>query len=162
MDRTRTFAVAQLVEKANRKTAWAFLEHLPEAVPYQIHTILTDNEIQFTNRKHDTSAFEHIFARVCRENGMDHRLTKPNPPWTNGQVERMNRTIKKATVKRCHYDAHSQLETHITDFMAAYNYPRRLKTLQGLTPFEHICKIRTSESDRFNVNPTHHMLGLYT
>mmetsp|Transcript_29206 Transcript_29206/g.56494 ORF Transcript_29206/g.56494 Transcript_29206/m.56494 type:complete len:265 (-) Transcript_29206:675-1469(-) len=40
IDRTSKFAVAQLVEKANRKTAWAFLEHLLEAAPYKIHTIL--------------------------------------------------------------------------------------------------------------------------
>ena len=33
------------------------------------------------------------------ENDIDHRLTKPKHPWTNGQVERMNRTIKDATVK---------------------------------------------------------------
>ena len=43
IDRTSKFAVAQLVEKANRKTAWEFLEHLLEVVPYKIHTILTDN-----------------------------------------------------------------------------------------------------------------------
>ena len=83
-------------------------------------------------------------------------------PWINGQVERMNRTIKEATVKRFHYDTHSQLETHITDFIAAYNYARRLKTLNGLTPFEYICKIWTSEPDRFILNPTHHTMGLTT
>ena len=27
-------------------------------------------------------------------------------PWTNGQVERMNRTIKDATVRRFYYDSH--------------------------------------------------------
>lgn len=43
IDRTSKFAVTQLVEKADRKTAWEFLEHLLEAVPYRIHTILTDN-----------------------------------------------------------------------------------------------------------------------
>lgn len=48
------------------------------------------------------------------------------------------------------------------DFIAAYNYARRLKTLQGLTPFEYICKIWTNEPDRFNVDPTHHTLGLNT
>ncbi len=53
----------------------------------------------------------------------------------------MNRTIKEATVKRYHYDTHAQLKTHINDFIAVYNYARRLKTLQGLTPFEYICKI---------------------
>ena len=43
IDRTRKFAVTQLVEKSDRKTAWEFLEHLLKAVPYRIHTILTDN-----------------------------------------------------------------------------------------------------------------------
>ncbi len=101
------------------------LRNLIAAVPYTIHTDLTENGIQFTNRKQDQFAFEHIFSRVCRENGIDQRLTKVNHPWTKGQVERMNRTIKEATVKRYHYDTHSQLETHLTDFIAAYNYAHR-------------------------------------
>ena len=66
-------------------------------------------------------------------------LTKPNHPWTNGQVERMNRTIKEATVKRHHYDSHDQLRRHLQDFIEAYNFGRRLKTLKGLTPYEYSC-----------------------
>jgi len=162
IDRTSKFAYVELHERAGKMVAAQFLRNLIAAVPYRIHTILTDNGIQFTNRKQDTSAFEHIFDRVCRENSIDHRLTKVNHPWTNGQVERMNRTIKEATVKRYHYDTHAQLETHLNDFIATYNYARRLKTLQGLTPFEYICKIWTSEPERFRVNPTHHTLGLNT
>ncbi|WP_215751276.1 MULTISPECIES: integrase core domain-containing protein, partial [unclassified Gluconobacter] len=83
-------------------------------------------------------------------------------PWTNGQVERMNRTIKEATVKRFHYDSHEQLRTHLNDFMAAYNFGRRLKTLNGLTPYEYVCKIWTSEPERFIINPTHQIPGLNT
>ena len=162
IDRTSKVAYVELHERAGKMVAAQFLRNLIAAVPYKIHTILTDNGIQFTNRKQDTSAFEHIFDRVCREHEIDHRLTKVKHPWTNGQVERMNRTIKEATVKRYHYDTNLQLETHITDFIAAYNYARRLKTLQGLTPFEYICKIWTSEPERFNVDPTHHTLGLNT
>ena len=41
IDRTSKFAITQLVEKADRKTAWEFLEYLLKAVPYRIHTILT-------------------------------------------------------------------------------------------------------------------------
>ena len=52
----------------------------------------------------------------------------------NGQVERMNRTIKDATVKRYHYEFHDQLVRHLADFLAAYNFARRLKTLNGVTP----------------------------
>jgi hypothetical protein len=44
----------------------------------------------------------------------------------------MHRTIKEATVKRCHCDTHFQLEPHITDFISAYDCARRLKTLQRL------------------------------
>ena len=46
----------------------------------------------------------------------------------------MNRTIKEATVQRYHYDNHQQLERHLNDFVEAYNFGRRLKTLKGLTP----------------------------
>jgi len=52
---------------------------------------------------------------------------------------------------------HDQLRTHLADFMAAYNFVRRLKTLNGLTPYEYITKIWTSEPDRFIVNPIHQM-----
>jgi len=45
---------------------------------------------------------------------------------------------QKATVKRYHSDRHEQLKTHLSDFINAYNYARRLKTLKGLTPYEFI------------------------
>lgn len=32
----------------------------------------------------------HMFDMRCRENGIEHRLTKIKHPWTNGQEERMN------------------------------------------------------------------------
>jgi hypothetical protein len=61
----------------------------------------------------------------------------------------MNRAIKDATAKRFHYGAHDQLRTHLANFLTAYNFARRLKWLRGLTPYEYICKIWTSEPDRF-------------
>lgn len=165
IDRTSKFAVAQVVEKADRKTAWEFLELLLDAVPYRIHTILTDNGIQFAEQPRNRNTIisrPMRFDMICEANGIEHRLTKPNHPWTNGQVERMNRTIKDATVKRYHYDRHEQLRSHLADFLDAYNFARRLKTLSGLTPYEYICKIWTSEPDRFNLNPIHLMPGLNT
>ena len=165
IDRTSKFAVARLVEKADRKTAWEFLERLLHAVPYRIHTILTDNGIQFAEqpRNRNTVISRPMrFDMICEANSIEHRLTKPNHPWTNGQVERMNRTIKDATVKRYHYDSHDQLRSHLADFLDAYNYARRLKTLSGLTPYEYICKIWTSEPHRFIVDPIHQMPGLNT
>ena len=136
-----------------------------EAVPYQVHTILTDNGIQFAEQPRNRNTIYSRpmrFDMICEANSIEHRLTKSNHPWTNGQVERMNRTIKDATVKRYHYDDHAQLRTHLADFLAAYNFGRRLKTLGGLTPYEYLCKIWTSEPDRFILNPLHQMPGLNT
>src|ERR687894_92690 len=102
VDRTSKFAFARLVESAGKMEAARFLRELVEAVPYRIHTVLTDNGVQFTPRKQDVWDGRHNFDRVRDEHGIEHRLTKVNHPWTNGQVERMNRTLKDATVKRYH------------------------------------------------------------
>ncbi|ROO29449.1 IS481 family transposase [Salinisphaera orenii] len=162
IDRTSKFAYAELHEKAGKRGAAQFLRHLVAAVPYAIHTILTDNGIRFTNRPQDRYASAHIFDRVCRENAIEHRLTQVKHPWTNGQVERMNRTIKEATVKRFYYEAHSQLRQHLADFIDTYNFARRLKTLRGLTPYENICQCWTNEPQRFRLDPLHQMPGLNT
>uniref|UniRef100_UPI003EBFEDD7 integrase core domain-containing protein n=1 Tax=Falsirhodobacter sp. 1013 TaxID=3417566 RepID=UPI003EBFEDD7 len=162
IDRTSEFAVTQPVDKAGKMAAARFLRDLIAAVPYRLHTVLTDNGVQFTNRSCDISAFEHIFDRVCRKQEIEHRLTDVKPPRTDGQVERMNRTIKDATLERFHSDDHNQLRIHLSAVMAAYNFARRLKTPGGLTPYEYICKIWTSEPDRFILNPIHQMPGLNT
>jgi Integrase core domain len=106
------------------------------------------------------AVWAHSFEYACAQLGIERRWTKPKHPWTNGQVERMNRTIKEATVKRYHYDTHGQLERHLADFVSAYNYGRRLKTLSGLTPYEFICKRWTIEPENFRLNPIHQMPGL--
>jgi transposase InsO family protein len=80
----------------------------------------------------------------------------------NGQVERMNRTIKEATVKRFHYDSHEQLRAHLQLFVDAYNHARRLKTLRGLTSNEFIHQTWTKQPERFKLNPHHHNPGLNT
>jgi hypothetical protein len=73
------------------------------------------------------------FDTICEANGIEHRLTKPNRPWSSedrkpirgivfprdGQVERMNRTIRDATVKRYHYDSNDRLRSHLADFLGS-------------------------------------------
>ena len=162
IDRTSKFAFVRLVESAGKMEAAQFLRDLIEAVPYRIHTVLTDNGVQFTPRKQDIWDSTHIFDRVCEQHDIEHRLTQVNHPWTNRQVKRMNRTIKDATVKRYHYDTHDQLRVHLQLFVDAYNHARRLKTLRGLTPYEYVCHLWTKEPERFRLNPSHHIPGPYT
>jgi hypothetical protein len=125
-----------------------------KAVPYRIQTFQTDNPvlseveggIQFAEQSRDRNTAwsrKMRFDMICEANDIEHRLTKalpskaegPNHPSTNDQFERMNRTIREATVKRFHYESHDQSQVHLAGFMAACNFARRLKTLNGLPPY---------------------------
>lgn len=127
MDRTSKLAFARLYRRATTLTSVAFLKALIRAVPYRIHTVLTDNGIQFADAgKPRRYGFSHPFGRLCRARGIEHRLTKPYHPWTNGQAERMIRTLKEATVRTYHYETFQQLRRHIADYLAAYNFAKSI------------------------------------
>lgn len=159
-DRTSKFVYAELHLSAGKMEAAQFLCNLIAAVPCKIHTVLTDNGIQFCNHERHLYAFQHIFDRVCVSNSIEHRLAKINHPWTNGQVESMNRTLKEATVKKFYYQTHEHLKEHLQTFLMAYNFAKRLKTFKGLTPYQFICVAWQKDPDRFTLNPIHHTRGL--
>ena len=161
VDRTSKVAFARLEESATVHTTAAFLSALIEAVPYQIHTVVTDHGNEFcdlSSRRNDPTARlrVHRFDRVCFENGIEHELTVPNHPWIKRQAERMQRTIMDATVNRFHYDSHDHLRRHLQNVVDAYNFGRRLKALKGLTPYEFICRAWTKEPERFGFDPICH------
>ena len=138
-------------------------------MPHRVHTVLTDNGQQFTTPGNEASTaplireaidrgeifLAHGFELACAENRIEHRLTKPHHPWTHGQVERMNRTLKDAAVRRRHYASHDELRGHLTLFLNAYNFTKRLKTLKGLTPYEAVRRWWAAEPHRFTANPHH-------
>jgi transposase len=103
IDRNSTFVYAERHPEASKTVATQFRRHRSAIGPYKLHTVLTDHGIQFTNRKQNQYAFTHLFAQVGDEHGIAQRLTKTLHPWTNGQVEHMNRTRKDAMVKK-YYD----------------------------------------------------------
>jgi hypothetical protein len=70
--------------------------------------------------------------------------------------------VIEATVKRFFYDTHEQLKPHLSDFIAAYNFARRLKTFRGLTPYKAIYKLWIHAPNRFTLDPIHQMPGLNT
>lgn len=104
IDRTSQVAFAELPPRATRMIAADFLRRVLEKLPYKAHKVLTDNGVQFTAQPPQLLPGGQSFDRMRAGYGVEHRLTKPAHPWTNGQVERMNRTKKRrrydATITR--------------------------------------------------------------
>ena len=144
-----------------------FLRGVIKAFPYRIHTVLTDNGMAFAdlpkNRNKPIHAFlgMHIFGRVCSENGIVHKLTKPYHPWTNGQAERMNRTIKEATIKAFHSPDLESLKAHVLAFVCAFTFAKHLKALRWETPCQTITDAWPKTPAIFKTDPRHLIPGPY-
>ena len=168
IDRVSKFTYVEFHEQAGKVQGAAFLENVVAAFPYKIHKVLTDNGMAFAdlpkNREGPSRRYlgPHIFDRVCLANGIEHRLTKPYHPWTNGQAERMNRTVKDATVKLFHYQDIESLKTHVLAFVTAYNFAKHLKALRWRTPFQTICDAWTKDPAIFKINLHHLIPGPHT
>jgi hypothetical protein len=136
IDRVSKFTYVEFQEHAGKIEGPAFLQKVAAAIPDKIHKVLTDNGMAFADlpksREGPTRRFlgPHISDRVCLENGIEHRLTKPYHPWTNGPAERMNRTVTDTTVKTFDYDDIDALKDHVLTFVNAYNFAKHLKALK--------------------------------
>ena len=131
-------------------------------LPFNITHILTDNGLEFTNRfiktkKGEPSKKLSLLDEICLKENIQHRLTEPFTPKTNGMVERVNKTIKDNTIKIKTYDNFQQMETHLEDFLFKYNTIRRhgslRKELNVKTPLKAVYKWYELEPEIFKENP---------
>jgi transposase InsO family protein len=164
VDRASKFVCAELHTSPTMAVAAAFLRSVAAALPYKITKVLTDNGVQFTYELMIPRCLPkgkiHLFDATCIELGIEHRLTKFRHPWTNGQVERMNRTLKDATIKAYHYDTLAELKQHLQDFLMAYNFTKKLKALRFCSPYEKICQAWKDDPSPFYANPHLFIVGL--
>ena len=84
IDHTSKVAFAELHPRAARVVAAEFLRRVLDKLPCKVHTVLTDNRVQFAPQAHQFLPSRYRFGRICHEHGVGHRLTKPAHPWTNG------------------------------------------------------------------------------
>jgi transposase InsO family protein len=91
-DHSRFCVLAAVVARATgRAVCLAFAEALRRyGIPDEV---LTDNGKQFTDRF--GKGGEVLFDRICRDNGIAHRLTQPASPTTTGKVERFHQTLRR-------------------------------------------------------------------
>ncbi len=90
---------------------------------------------------------------------IEHRKTKVKHLWTNGQLERMDRTLKDATVNVFYHATHDQLKVHLNAYLMAYNFAKRLKAIKGNTPWQFILKQWIDYPQYFIINSNHYFKG---
>jgi transposase InsO family protein len=170
VDRVGKFTHVALFGADTEANGAAFPREVVEVFPYKLPTVPTDNGMAFADLPKDRGRYPeieaifggHIFDRVCDQHGIEHELTKPYHPWTNGQAERMNRTVKDATVKAFHYPDLGALRAHVLAFVAACDFAKHLKALRWRTPFQAIREARKADPSIFKINPHHLIPGPHT
>ena len=92
-DHSRYCVIAAVVYRATgRAVCAAFVAAMGEyGVPAEV---LSDNGKQFTGRFGKPRPAEVLFERICRENGIAQRLTRPRSPTTTGKIERLHQTLQ--------------------------------------------------------------------
>ena len=123
---------------------------------------MTDNGLEFTNRLIKSKKGEYCkkpskLDVLCEENNIDHRLTKPFTPKTNGMVEKANDIIKNGTIKKNNYKNVNQMNEDLTKFLIYYNLYRRhgslRRELKVKTPFNAIEKWFEIKPEIFKEKP---------
>ena len=97
--------------------------------------VLTDNGKVFTGRFSSQTA-EVLFDRICRENGISHRLTAPRSPTTTGKIERFHQTIKKELLADRTFPSLEAAQEAIDAWVHDYNHDRPHQSLEMAVPAE--------------------------
>ena len=164
IDRKTRSVYAEIYDRMTMENTCVFLKNLIAHFPFKVNKILTDNGAQFTYKllsKHHTPKDKiHPFDVICLQEKIEHRLTQFCHPWTNGLVERMNRTIKEATIKIYFYEDLDALKKHLMLWLLMYNYEKKLKSLNYESPYDTILKEFDETPSNFKENPVHKLQGL--
>jgi transposase InsO family protein len=136
-DHSRFCVLARVVERATgRAVCLAFSEALERyGAPEEV---LTDNGKQFTARF--GRGGEVLFDKICRRNGIAHRLTAPSSPTTTGKIERFHQTLRRELLDQARpFTSVLDAQAALDDWVREYNAERphqSLETRQPVTPAE--------------------------
>jgi len=160
IDRATRLMYYKVYENKTADNAVAFLAECKEFFPFYISHILTDNGLEFTDkwsRGKGVVSGNHKFDQECSKDNIDHRLTAPHTPATNGMVERANGTIKNATIKVQVYQNIEELKGGLNKFLIYYIFTRRhgslRRELKVRTPYEAIESWFKTKPELFKISP---------
>jgi transposase InsO family protein len=149
IERTTRFVHVEILPDRSAHTVAHAFERFLATFAHPVHTVLTDNGAEFTDRfggafyiSRKTGTGRHPFDRICRHNAIQHKLTKPYHPQTNGMVERFNRRLGEALAAKHpngknagknRFASHQERNSFIANFVHNYNRTR-LRCLQYQAP----------------------------
>jgi len=108
-----------------RAAAW-FAEH---GITH-IHRVITDNAFAYRH----SQAFKTSVAAI----GAQQRFIKPHCPWTNGKVERFNRTLQTEWAYRRVYTSNTRRAKALPAWLNQYNHHRPHSALDGQPPISRL------------------------
>jgi IS30 family transposase len=152
IERATRFDYVEIIMKRDAKTIAQCLKRFLKAFGHPVHTILTDNGSEFTDRfavdmkekPKDKPSGNHPFDKLCAANAIKHKLARPFRPQTNGMVERFNRRIAEVIRHapaasrnggKNKFDTHDERNAFIDAFVHDYNRTR-LRCLGYLAPIQ--------------------------
>lgn len=162
IDRATRLLYYKVYDAKSADNAELFMQECIDFYAFGITHVLTDNGLEFTNRfirskKGTYCAKPSKLDTICTENNIEHRLTQPFTPKTNGMVERVNGTIKNDTVKKKTYENLEKMNDDLIRFLVYYNLYRRhggvRKELKVKTPFDAVEKWYSIKPEIFKQTP---------
>jgi transposase InsO family protein len=156
IDRATRWVFIRVFPAKTAANARRFLHDLERACPLRIRTILTDNGREFTDRlfglRKRAATGAHEFDTFCKALEIEHRLTPPKPPQTNGMVERFNGPIEE--VLQSHpFRSGEELETTLHRYVWLYNQQLPQSALGSKSPLQAMKDWHKLKPARFKKQP---------
>lgn len=141
IDRATRWVFVQIKRDKRAASVQAFLRALHKACPLRISKLLADHGKELTDRlfasREREPSGKHEFDRLCQTLQIEHRLTKPRTPKTNGMVERFNGRIADV-LKTLRSNSAQDLQQTLVRYVALYNHPLPQSALKSRTPIQSI------------------------
>lgn len=150
IEQASKFVFVHMGSHGDPTAAGDFLRAVIERNPCRIRRVFTLDVDPFV-----LPCRESPFAQVCRAGGIDHCLVADPDPWTRSSGTRMADMLGDVT-----FPSEAYLVHLLSQFVHAYNFRRRLKTLGGKTPHEFLCEAWLERPDHFQRDPHHELVGL--
>jgi transposase InsO family protein len=156
IDRATRWVFVRIYTAKTAANARRFLRDLERAAPMKITRVLTDNGKEFTDRlfglRKRAATGNHEFDRLCADLGIEHRLSPPMRPQTNGMVERFNGRIEDV-LKSHRFRSGEDLEQTILRYVRLYNGQLPQSVLKGRTPIGALKDWHRDKPELFNKRP---------